>query len=128
MPHISIEYSRNLENEHDLADLVADVHDAALTSDAIPLAALRTRAHRCDHVRIANGDDDLAFVAIVIRLGPGRSSEVKSQLVSSILDAAERTFADGPFHIAFSCEVQEIDPTMRENRNHIRNHLEAGQS
>lgn len=125
MAHISIEYSANLESDHDIGVLVDDVHEAALGTGAIPLVGLRTRAHRCDFVRIANGDDDLAFVAVTIRLGPGRDDDVKIQLIRTVLDAAEAALDGGPFHVAYSCEAQEIDAVMRENRNHIRAYLEG---
>ena len=125
MAHIIIEFSTNLEREHDITTLVDDVHTAALATEVFPLAGLRTRAHRCELFRVATGDEDLAFVAIVIRMGPGRSDEVKMQVISSVLDAAESSLSGGGFHISYSCEVQEIDAARRENRNYIRSHLQG---
>ena len=124
MPHITIEYSQNLARHHDIDGLVAAIHGAAIDDGLPPVAGLRTRAVGREHYRVATADSEFAFVAIVARIGPGREAEAKTRFVTRLIDTAEETLASGPLKIAFSAEVQEIDPEFRINRNHIRPYME----
>lgn len=125
MPHITIEYSANVADHHDLAELVAALHQAALDHGLPPADGLRTRATRCDHYLVADGSPDLAFVALHVRIGPGRDADAKTSFITALLDAAERQCASevSPLAIAWSIELVEIDPQSRINRNHVRNRL-----
>jgi len=125
MPHITIEHSSNLARDHDIDALVSAVHTAALAHGLPPLAGLRTRAARRDHYEIADGSDDLAFVAIAIRIGPGRDVDAKTSFIEAVLDAAEAQVASeaGPLAVAWSIELQEIDSAFRINRNEVRTRL-----
>ena len=129
MPHITIEYSANLADHHDIPSLVDAVHGAALQHGLAPLDALRTRAARRDHYRIADGDPDYAFVAIRARVGPGRESDAKLSFLEAILGAAEAMVASAPcpLAIAWSAELTEVDPTFRINDNGVRQRLASRQ-
>lgn len=124
MPHITIEYSANVGDHHDIDALVSEVHEAALRDGLPPLAGLRTRAAERVSYRVATGQDSFAFVAVIGRIGPGRSAEEKAKFLAALIDSAEAALRGGPLQIAFSAEIQEIDPEFRINRNHIRPYLE----
>jgi 5-carboxymethyl-2-hydroxymuconate isomerase len=113
MPHIVVEYSANLENQIDALKLVEEVHQAALQTGEFETAAVRTRASRREYYAIADGHRDNAFVAIWVRVAPGRSPERRKRLGQQIFDAAckylEPVCETTP--IAISLEVQEIDNT-----------------
>ncbi len=128
MPHLVVEYSDNVARHHDIDELLAVVHDAALATGLPPLAGLRTRGVSRAHYRIATGDPDFAFIAIVARIGPGRSPDDKTAFLNAVLDAAEAEVdrAGGPLVVSWSIEIQEIDAGFRINRNHIRSRLEEG--
>ena len=78
MPHIIAEYSANLEDRLDVAALVADLHQAAIDSAVAELVAIRTRAERREHCRVADGNPANGFVHIVARLRVGRSEEQRT--------------------------------------------------
>ncbi len=124
MPHITIEFSANLEADHDITALVDQVHQAALDTGLPPLAGLRTRAVSRTHYRIASGEGSFGFVALIARIGPGRTAEQKKHFITALIDAAQASFDPCDHQIAFSVEVQEIDPDYRINRNQIRPYLE----
>lgn len=128
MPHITIEYSANVETIHDIERLVNVVHTAALETGVPTLDALRTRAVARHHYRVADGRSDRAFVAIIARLAPGRDADVKTAFITAILDAAQQQLAteSDALGIAWSIELQEIDPTSRINRNEIRARMDPG--
>ena len=129
MPHLTIEYSANVAAHHDIDALVEAVHTAALSHGLPPLDALRTRAAVRDHYLIADGSapETFAFIAIAARIGPGRDAASKLSFIETVLDAAER-YIDAtscPLSIAWSIELNEIDPEFRINRNYVRRHLNA---
>jgi 5-carboxymethyl-2-hydroxymuconate isomerase len=125
MPHITIEYSANVADHHDVDALVETVHDAALSHGLPDLAGLRTRAAERAHYRVATGGRRFAFVAIHCRIGPGRDDEAKRSFVERVLDAAEAALGGTPLAIAWSIELTELDPRLRINRNHVRAAIEA---
>ena len=126
MPHVTIEYSANVAEHHDVASLVEAVHDAGLQHGLAPPDGLRTRALGTEHYRIADGQRDHAYVAIAVRIGPGRETEEKQSFIETLLGAAEVAVArdPSPLAIAWSIELVEIDPELRINRNHVRTRLE----
>ena len=125
MPHITIEYSSNLADVHDVAALVADVHAVAAVHPWVPLDGLRPRAMVREHYLVSDGAPANAFVAMTVRVGPGRTDDEKQAFLDTILDGAIAS-VEGPdgsttsLAIAWSIEVQEIDARWRVNRNRIR--------
>lgn len=124
MPHLTIEYSKNLESHVDIDQLVDRVHSAAMTSPIVPVAGLRTRAYGRSHYRIADGDPLNTFVALLARLGPGRSDQEKSDFLQLLMETICDASAGTPLSIAYSVEFQEIDARFRLNDNGIRSRME----
>lgn len=122
MAHITIEYSANLADHHDIGALVEAVHEAAATHGLAPLDGLRTRAVASSHYRIADGDPDHAYAALAVRVGPGRDASARRTFLEAILDAAEAhvAAAPGPLAVAWSAELTELDAGFRINRNEVR--------
>jgi 5-carboxymethyl-2-hydroxymuconate isomerase len=113
MPHIVVEYSGNIENQIDVLKLVEEVHQAALQTGEFETAAVRTRASRREYYVIADGHRDNAFVAIWVRIAPGRPPERRKRIGQEIFEAAykylEKLYETKP--LAISLEVQEMDST-----------------
>ena len=121
MPHVIIECSANVAEHHDIDSLIAVIHDTVVATAIAPTAGCRTRAHVLEHCRVADLHPDNAMIAMVARLGPGRTVEQKQALIEAVLDAAEVHLGNepSPLSIAWSMEVQEIDAEVRVNRNHV---------
>ena len=122
MAHITVEYSANLADHHDIGALVEAVHEAAAAHGLASLDGLRTRAVARTHYRIADGDPHHAFAAIAVRVGPGRDDDARRTFLEAILEAAEATIGavPSPLAVAWSAEVTEIDAAFRINRNGVR--------
>ena len=122
MPHIIAEYSANLEDRLDVQALVADLHQAAIDSAVADLVAIRTRAVRREHFRVADGNPANGFVHIVARMRRGRTAEQRKALGQALLAAADKRLASVyPTHpIGLTVEVHEIDPDMTFRRNTLR--------
>ena len=121
MPHITIEYSSNLKDQIDVLKLVETVHQATLRTGVFEVAAVRTRAAGRDLYAIADGHRDNAFVAINVRVAPGRPAETRKRLGQEIFDAAceflGTVYETSP--LAISLEVQEIDNTAAFRKNNL---------
>jgi 5-carboxymethyl-2-hydroxymuconate isomerase len=120
MPHVILEYSANLAHVTDIDELVLAVHRAALDTGIAPLDALRTRAVAVGHYAIADLDPDNMFLAVVARLGAGRSDDDKRRLLDALLAAVDDHLGDARQTVMISVEYQEIDPSFRINHNHLR--------
>jgi len=125
MPHITIEYSANVAEHHDIDALVGAVHQAALKSEIAGPAGMRIRGAERAHYRVGDGDERFAFIAMYCRLGPGRSLETQQAFIETILDVGEAAVGESPLAIAWSMEVAEINADLRVNRNHVKPVLDA---
>lgn len=127
MPHQIIEYSANLESRMDVQVLVDGLHQVAMELDGLPIGGLRTRAARRDQFRIADRHPDNAFVHLILKLGHGRSIEVKEAfgkvIFSALCELLEPVSSSSALAISF--EIQEIDPKLTWKKNNLREHMMA---
>jgi 5-carboxymethyl-2-hydroxymuconate isomerase len=127
MPHLIVEYSANLKNQIDIFKLVETVHHAALRTGVFEVAAIRTRAAGRDYYMIADGHRDNAFVAIFVRVAPGRPPETRRRVGQEIFDAAceflKNVYETTP--LAISLEVQEIDNTATFRKKNLDRIIKA---
>lgn len=127
MPHLTMEYSANLDGLVDFDGLCKALHKALLDSGLVERGAPRVRAIRCDAYAIA---DDLAangFIDMSLRLGVGRSAPEKRTLGEALIAAARPLLSaqfDQP-HFALSLEVREIDPDLSWKLNTMHARLRA---
>lgn len=127
MPHLLIEYSNNLTERHrvDIDAVVDALHDAAIATGTAAPDALRTRAVGREHYAVGDRDPDNSFVAVMVRLGPGRELDEHRRLVDALLETLDVVLGDARQTSMLSVEVQEIDPDRRQNRNHARQQIAA---
>jgi 5-carboxymethyl-2-hydroxymuconate isomerase len=124
VPHITVEYSANLEATMPIAALVADVHRAVLATGIFKLGAVRTRAARRDMFVIADGDPQNAFINVVARVASGRPAEKRRGLAEAIMAVLDQQTATSARSrgLALSVYVEEIDEdgALRKNNLHAR--------
>jgi 5-carboxymethyl-2-hydroxymuconate isomerase len=129
MPHIHIDYSANVEDRLDIAALCRVLRDAAVATGVLPLAGVRVRAMRADHVVIADGNPDHGYLDIQVRLRGGRSDAAKARATAQIFAAAEAFCAAVMATSSFmlSMEMRDIDPALSPKASSIRNYLPGGE-
>ena len=123
-----IDYSANLEDWVDMPALCDLLRRTGIATGVFPMAGIRVRAFKADHVSIADGDPRHAYMDISVRLRGGRSFEDKKSATAELF-AAARDFlapviAERPF--ALSMEMRDIDPELSPKLNTIRDHLKEG--
>ena len=120
MPHVTIECSSNVADTTDINALIGALHEAALGTGIVPVDALRTRAAVREHYAVGDRAPGNMFVAVTVRLAPGRSDAEKRRLVETLLDTLDDQLGAARDKAMLSVELQEIDPAFRVNRNHLR--------
>lgn len=126
MPHFTIEYSANLDRRVDIAAAVEVVRRAAVETGIFPLGGIRVRAIRCEHYAVADGNPDMGFMAMVLRLGEGRDLPTRKKagehIFKALSDFLEPVFAGGLFALSFDMQINDKETSWK--RNNIHKHLE----
>ena len=108
MPHLTLEYSSNLEFE--IQPLLARLHAELVATGAVNLKGLKSRAIRHSEYRIADGNPDYAFVHVNLLIREGRPPEVQREFAQRVLAELQETFGDRfeTGHLALSVDVEEM--------------------
>jgi 5-carboxymethyl-2-hydroxymuconate isomerase len=127
MPHFTLEYSANLDFRVDMGKVVETVRKAAVETGIFPLGGIRVRAVKCEHYAIADGNPDLGFLAMVLRLGEGRDLVTRKKagehVFRALSDHLDPVFAASKFALSF--DIQINDKEMSWKRNNIHEALKA---
>lgn len=125
MPHLTVEYSANLDAQSDMAALCYSLHATMMTSGLFELGAVRVRARPCPHFAVADLLAENTFADLILRIGKGRSDDEKKTIGQALMHTLEAHFAPqlAQPHIALSLEVQEISAPFSWKTNAIHPRL-----
>jgi 5-carboxymethyl-2-hydroxymuconate isomerase len=122
MPHFTIEYSANLDDRVDMAEVAEVVRKAAVETGIFPLGGIRVRAIRCEHYAIADGNPHLGFLAMVLRLGEGRDLATRKKAGEHIFKALsahlDPVFTETKFALSFDMQINDKDTSWKRNNIH----------
>jgi 5-carboxymethyl-2-hydroxymuconate isomerase len=128
MPHLTVEYSANLEADVDMAAFCAAMRDAMLATGIFPLGGIRVRAFPCHTYVIADGDPAYAYLNLICRIGAGRDPETQAAAAEAIYAAAEAHLKAriGERPVALSLDLDELHPrTSLKRFNTVHDALKA---
>jgi 5-carboxymethyl-2-hydroxymuconate isomerase len=122
MPHFTIEYSANLDALVDMTKLVEVVRQAAVETGIFPLGGIRVRAIRCEHYAIGDGNPNLGFLDMVLRLGEGRDLSTRKKAGEHIFRALsahlDPVFAGSKFALSFDMQINDKETSWKRNNIH----------
>ena len=122
MPHFTIEYSANLDDEIDMAKTVETVRKAAAETGIFPLGGIRVRAVRCEHYVIGDGNPDFAFLDMLLRLGEGRDLKARKEagehIFRALLAHLDPVFAKRKFALSFDMQINDKETSWKRNNIH----------
>jgi 5-carboxymethyl-2-hydroxymuconate isomerase len=122
MPHFTIEYSANLDKRVDMAKVVEVVRKAAVETGIFPLGGIRVRAVRCEHYAIADGNPNLGFLDMVLRLGEGRDLATRKKAGEHVFTALsahlDPVFAQSKFALSFDMQINDKETSWKRNNIH----------
>ena len=122
MPHFTLEYSGNLDARVDMGKVVEVVRKAAVETGIFPIGGIRVRAIRCEHYAIADGNPDLGFIAMVLRLGEGRDLASRQKAGEHVFKALsgflDPVFATSKFALSFDIQINDKEMSWKRNNIH----------
>ena len=129
MPHFTLEYSANLDDRVDMAEIVEIVRKAAVETGIFPLGGIRVRAVRCEHYAIADGRSELGFLDMVLRLGEGRDLATRKKagerIFKALSDYLDPVFANSRFALSFDMQINDKETSWKRNNIHEALKVEA---
>ena len=125
MAHFILEYSGNLAGDLDVPVLFRELHNTAVATGVFPLGGIRFRAVHCDDYLIADGKPENAFVHLSMKMGHGRTLEVRKdvgeKLFATLCATLDPIFQRRPLGISF--EIQELNPDLSFKKNNMHDKL-----
>jgi len=125
MPHLIYEYTDNLLADADIPALLRKSNHVLIAQGGVfPTGAIRSRAIRLTEYCVADDTVDDAFVHAVLKMGAGRSDEVRKKvgddLFAMICEHFSPVFARRS--LALSLEIVEFSEagTWKQNNIHAR--------
>ena len=108
MPHLTLEYSDNLEFE--VQPLLARLHNELVTTGVVNMKGLKSRAIAYTDYRIADGNPGYAFVHLNILLRPGRPLATQQEVARRAMTALEETFGHRfeQGYLSLSVDIKEM--------------------
>jgi 5-carboxymethyl-2-hydroxymuconate isomerase len=108
MPHLTVEYTGNLDFE--VQPLLARMHSEVAATGAINLKGLKSRALRHDDYRIADGNPNYAFVHVNLLIREGRPLNVQKDLAQRVMAVLKETFGNRfeNGHLSLSVDIKEM--------------------
>ena len=129
MPHFTIEYSANIDKRVDMAAVVELVRKAAVETGIFPIGGIRVRAIKCEHYAVADGNPQLGFLSMVLRLGEGRDLPARQKAGEHIFKALstylDPVFASSKFALSFDMQINDKETSWKRNNIHEALKVEA---
>lgn len=124
MAHFIVEYTRNLAAEADVPTLLRKANEALIAQQVYPIGGVRSRAIELTDWCMADGAADYAFVHGTLKIGAGRSREVRQRTGDALFEVMKTHFSDlyARRYLALSLEIYEFDEagTWKHNNVHAR--------
>src|SRR5512147_732709 len=90
MPHVTLEYSANLDFE--VQPLLARLHTELVATGAVNLKGIKSRAIKHTQYRIADGNPEYAFVHVGLLIREGRPIEIQKEATQRVMAVLKETF------------------------------------
>ena len=125
MPHLVFEYTDNIAAEADIPGLLRKANESLIAQGGVlPVGGIRSRAVRLTEYCVADGSADDAFVHATLKIGAGRSVEVRKKIGDDLFAVMKEHLAAlyARRYLALSLEIAEFDEggTWKHNNIHGR--------
>jgi 5-carboxymethyl-2-hydroxymuconate isomerase len=119
MPHLTLEYTDNLQ--FDVQPLLTRLHAELVATGAVNLKGIKSRAMRHSAYRIADGNEEYAFVHVNLLIREGRPFEVQKDAAQRVMDVLKETFGDRfeKSHLSLSVDIKEMRDGIAQTFHNI---------
>ncbi|GHG02882.1 5-carboxymethyl-2-hydroxymuconate isomerase [Deinococcus piscis] len=125
MPHLTLEYTDNIQNPR-IPELLRALNGVLLARPNIfPVGGIRARAYRLSEYALADSSEASdAFVHLRLQIGAGRSEEVKKETGDALFAVLQGHFAEAyaAHGLMLSLDISEFSEagTWKKNNIHAR--------
>lgn len=121
MPHLTLEYSQNLD--FDVQPLLARLHSELVATGAIKLKGIKSRAVSRSQYRIADGNPDYAFVHVNLLIREGRPVEIQQEIAQRVMAVLKQTFGARfeKSYLSLSVDIKEMRDGIAQTFHNIPN-------
>lgn len=110
MPHLTIEYSKNLENEMDVQKLLYDAHNSLIDCPGIDMSRVKSRLHPTDRVLNQNDAHEITMVHVTLAVLAGHEADHRKAYGKSLFQVIKNFVPQKLAETtALSVEVREMD-------------------
>ncbi len=108
MPHLTLEYTANLE--FDIQPLLARLHEELVATGAVNLKGIKSRAVRHTDYRVADGDPAYAFVHVGLLIREGRPVDIQQEAARRVMEVLKAAFGQRfeKGHLSLSVDIKEM--------------------
>jgi len=110
MPHLTLEYTANLQEQAPNADLLLGLHQLLEAVAGIKIENCKSRWRRVDDWVAGTGEGESAFVHLNLRFLEGRRLDVQQAIGAGAVDILRAHFTPAPvgLDLQITVEIQEI--------------------
>ena len=119
MPHLTLEYTNNLE--FDVQPLLARLHEELAATGVINLKGIKSRAIRHTDYRIADGDPAYAFVHVGLLIREGRPLDAQQETARRMMAVLKATFGQRleSGYLSLSVDIKEMHEGIAQTLHNI---------
>ncbi|MCC2646950.1 MAG: hpcD [Rickettsiaceae bacterium] len=116
MPHLTFEYTANIEN-YDFKSTLKEIHNILAEMLPTKIENCKTRIVKHDDYIIGVGEDNKAFINISIKILPGRSEELLNSITEKILNHLRQIFSEShkDLNIGISIGISVLPGNYRKS-------------
>lgn len=101
--------------------LMERVHIVAAQADIFPLSGIRSRAIKCDHFRVGDGDPAKGFINLSMKVGRGRDEKTRLEtgqvIFNLMLEHLQSLMSQQPVTVSF--EMRELEEHVKFNHRNF---------
>lgn len=108
MPHIIVEYSKNIGDIICMSKMVDDMHES-LAANGIDKARIKTRAYECNYVIVGEQSSHGHMIHTTLLLLEGRDLETKKKYGDALHAIMKDYVSDVVKHCATTLEIRDMN-------------------
>jgi len=113
MPHLILEYSANMAEAMEMAEVTALGHRVMKESGLFSPNAIKSRSHKAEQSLVGTEDEAGKFFHALVYLKEGRSLEQKQALAEALMDAFQEIV---PPQASLTVDVRELEKAVYRKR------------
>ena len=109
MPHITLQFTDNIESLPNFNQLFSEVHQTINAIAGIKIENCKSKAIKLENFYIGDGSKSKGFLHLEVKFLAGRTIEVKSEIGKKLLEILKTHFKESLSLLDFQITIEIID-------------------